>query len=100
MQEDKSEIVGNYYLNGYYTCIIPQEQVEVAVENVAIDNDLFLVNNTIYAQGAEIEVYDVMGRRVAFGVNSVSVENVNQMVFVVRTKYLDGQVFVTKVTNR
>lgn len=100
LQEDKSEIVGNYYLNGYYTCIIPQEQVEVAVENVAIDNDLFLVNNTIYAQGAEIEVYDVMGRRVAFGVNSVSVENVNQMVFVVRTKYLDGQVFVTKVTNR
>lgn len=100
-QEDKSSIVGNYYLNGFYTSIIPVTKSEnVAVENVAIDNDLFLVNNTIYAQGAEIEVYDVMGRRVAFGVNSVSVENVNQMVFVVRTKYLDGQVFVTKVTNR
>lgn len=100
-QEDKSSIVGNYYLNGFYTSIIPVTKSEnVAVENVAIDNDLFLVNNTIYAQGAEIEVYDVIGRRVAFGVNSVSVENVNQMVFVVRTKYLDGQVFVTKVTNR
>ena len=46
------------------------------------------------------EIYDVMGRMVASGVDFVNVENVKQSVFVVRTKYSDGQVFVTKVANR
>lgn len=101
-QEDKSEIVGNYYLNGYYTSVIPvvKAKAPVAVESVIADNAVFMTNNTIYAQGAEIEVYDVMGRSLAIGVDAVTIENANQMVFVVRTKYVDGTVFVTKVANR
>jgi len=101
-QEDKSEIVGNYYLNGYYTSVIPvvKAKAPVAVESVIADNAVFMTNNTIYAQGAEIEVYDVMGRSLAVGVNAVTIENANQMVFVVKTKYVDGTVFVTKVANR
>jgi hypothetical protein len=31
---------------------------------------------------------------------AVGVEGMNQNIFVVRTKYFDGQVFVTKVANR
>ena len=101
-QEDKSEIVGNYYLNGYYTSVIPvvKAKAPVAVESVIADNAVFMTNNTIYAQSAEIEVYDVMGRSLAVGVNAVTIENANQMVFVVKTKYVDGTVFVTKVANR
>ena len=41
-----------------------------------------------------------MGRSLAVGVDAVTIENANQMVFVVRTKYVDGTVFVTKVANR
>ena len=101
LQEDKSEIVGNYYLNGYYTSVIPVVKAgnPVVVDDVMTDNTVFVTNNTIYAQDAEIEVYDVMGRILAIGVNAVSIENASQMVFVVRTKYADGQVFVTKVAN-
>ena len=101
-QEDKSEIVGNYYLNGYYTSVIPVVKAKspVVVENLEADYALFVANNTIYAQGAEIEVYDVMGRLVAIGNDEVAIENLNQNIFVVRTKYFDGQVFVTKVANR
>ena len=101
LQEDKSEIVGNYYLNGYYTSVIPVVKAgnPVVVEDVMTDNTVFVTNNTIYAQDAEIEVYDVMGRILAIGVDAVSIENASQMVFVVRTKYADGQVFVTKVAN-
>jgi hypothetical protein len=101
-QEDKSEIVGNYYLNGYYTSVIPvvKAKAPVAVESVKLDNTVFMTDNTIYAQGAEIEVYDIMGCRLAIGVDAVTIDNANQMVFVVRTKYADGQSFVTKVANR
>lgn len=101
-QENKSEIVGNYYLNGYYTSVIPVVKAKspVVVENLEADYALFVANNTIYAQGAEIEVYDVMGRLVAIGNDEVAIENLNQNIFVVRTKYFDGQVFVTKVANR
>ena len=118
--KDSSSVNVIYYLNGFYTRLLPYcgkigevssdngdpddpeepENPEDAIDNVLCDNSLFISNGVLYASNAEIEVYDVMGRRVAFGVNSVSVENVNQMVFIVRTKYLDGQVFVTKVTNR
>ncbi len=101
-QEDKSEIVGNYYLNGYYTSVISVVKAKspVAVDNIISDNTLFVANNVIYAQGAEIEVYDVMGRFIAAGVDVVSIENANQNIFVVKTKYVDGQSFVTKVANR
>ncbi len=102
LQEDKSEIVGNYYLNGYYTSVIPvvKAKAPVAVESVIADNAVFMTNSTIHAQGAEIEVYDVMGRILAIGVDAVTIENANQMVFVVRTRYADGKYFVTKVVNR
>ena len=101
-QEDKSEIVGNYYLNGYYTSVIPVVKAKnpVEVEQVVADNMLFVADNTIYAQGAEIEVYDVMGRLLATGRDVVAIENLNQNIFVVRTKYFDGQTFVTKIANR
>ena len=101
-QEDKSEIVGNYYLNGYYTSVIPVVKAKnpVVVEQVEVDDMLFVVDNTIYAQGAEIEVYDVMGRLVATGRDEVIIADLNQNIFVVKTKYFDGQVFITKVANR
>ena len=41
-----------------------------------------------------------MGRFVASGVDAIEIEGMNQNIFVVRTKYFDGQVFVTKVANR
>jgi hypothetical protein len=100
-QEDKSSIVGNYYLNGFYTSIIPVSKVEnVAIENVLVDDAIFVENHTIHAMGATIEVYDVMGRCVSVGVDAVNIENMNQSVFVVKTKYSEGQTFVTKVIIR
>ncbi len=101
-QKNKSSIVGNYYLNGYYTSVIPQvkEASGSNVDIIGVDNALYVAANTIYAYGAEIEVYDIMGRLVASGEDAVVIENVNQNVFVVRTKYFDGRVFVTKVANR
>jgi hypothetical protein len=100
-QEDKSSIVGNYYLNGFYTSIIPVSEVEnVAIENVLVDDAIFVENHTIHAMGATIEVYDVMGRCVSVGVDAVNIENMNQSVFVVKTKYSEGQTFVTKVIIR
>lgn len=100
-QEDKSYIIGNYYLNGFYTSIIPvTKSISVDVENVALDNALYVMNNTIYAMGADIEVYDIMGRRVATGVDAVVLEGINQSIFVVKTKYAEGDTFVTKVVIR
>ena len=100
-QEDKSYIIGNYYLNGFYTSIIPvTESISVDVENVASDNDVYVVNNTIYASGADIEVYDIMGRCVVVGVDAVLVENIGQSIFVVKTRYAEGDAFVTKVVIR
>ena len=69
-------------------------------ENVASDNDVYVVNNTIYASGADIEVYDIMGRCVAVGVDAVLVENIGQSIFVVKTRYAEGDAFVTKVVIR
>jgi hypothetical protein len=100
-QEDKSTIVGNYYLNGFYTSVIPATITEIVdVENVVVDDALFVQGNTINAFGADIEVYDIMGRCVAVGVDVVVVENMNQSIFVVKTKYAEGDTFVTKVVIR
>ena len=100
-QEDKSTIVGNYYLNGFYTSVIPATITEIVdVENVVVDDALFVQGNTINAFGADIEVYDIMGRCVAVGVDVVLVENMNQSIFVVKTKYAEGDTFVTKVVIR
>ena len=100
-QEDKSSIVGNYYLNGFYTSIIPVTKSEnVAVENVAVDDAIFVENHTIYAIGATIEVYDVVGRCVSVGEDAVVVDNMGQSIFVVKTQYANGDTFVTKVVIR
>ena len=100
-QEDKSSIVGNYYLNGFYTSIIPVAKSEnVAVENVAVDDAIFVENHTIYAIGATIEVYDVVGRCVSVGEDAVVVDNMGQSIFVVKTQYANGDTFVTKVVIR
>ena len=102
LQEDKSVLVGNYYLNGFYTSVIPYMNAGLStmVETIIEDDKLFVANNTIYAQDSAIEVYDVMGRLLATGVNAVCVENCAQSIFVVKTIRLDGVVFVTKVANR
>ncbi len=105
--ENASSINVIYYLNDFYSRLLPYEgevtegSDEVAIDNNFVtDNTLFVLNNIIYAEGAEIEVYDVMGRFIASGIDAVGVEGMNQNIFVVRTKYFDGQVFVTKVANR
>lgn len=105
--EKGESIIAIYYLNDFYSRLLPyvgklsEDSEDVGLDNnFAVDKALFVVDNTICAQGAEIEIYDVMGRMVASGVDFVNVENVKQSVFVVRTKYSDGQVFVTKVANR
>ena len=101
--KDKTFITAIYYLNEFYTRLIPygEEYVDkVKVENIVADNTLFILDNTIFAQGAEIEVYDVMGRLVATGCDVVAIENLSQNIFIVKTKYSDGQMFVTKVANR
>jgi hypothetical protein len=41
-----------------------------------------------------------MGRLVATGRDEVIIADLNQNIFVVKTKYFDGQVFITKVANR
>ena len=98
--EDKSQLVAIYYLNGFYTRLIPYTgRIGVPVEDVFVDNSLFISDNKLNALGAQIEVYDIMGRFVAYGENAVNIEGVNQSVLVVRTKYADGQIFVTKVLN-
>ena len=56
--------------------------------------------HVIYAEGAEIEVYDTMGRLIIAGSNAVAIENTNYNIFVVKTKYVNGQVYVTKIANR
>lgn len=91
-----------YYLNGFYTRLMPYAGVinGVPVDNVFVDDELFVADGIVYAQGAEIEVYDVMGRLVACGMDKVNVGADNRTIFVIRTKYSDGQMFVTKVVNR
>jgi hypothetical protein len=102
-QEDKTTLVGNFYLNGFYTQVIPydfEKATSVKVDNIEIDNKLFVQNNTLYAIGAEIEVYDITGRLLAKGANSVVLDNISvSAVLIVKTSY-DGTSFVTKVVNR
>ena len=101
-QENKEELVGNYYLNGFYTQLLPIYSKEEGndLENVVADANIFIKDNTIYANSAVVEVYDVMGRMIVKGENSVSIANTDQMIFVVKTIYADGSVFVTKLAKR
>ena len=79
--------------------IIENAGIEIT-ETINPDDFTDIDSNVDNAENAEIEVYDVMGRLVAIGNDEVAIENLNQNIFVVRTKYFDGQVFVTKVANR
>ena len=102
---DMGSVTGVYYLSGVLTRLIPRFQADIvvdpiAVENVLVDNNLCVKNNVVYAEGAIIEVYDVMGRKIAFGVDNVVVDNINNSVIIVKTTYLNNLQFVTKLVNR
>ena len=102
---DMGSVTGVYYLSGVLTRLIPRSQADIvvdpiAVENVLVDNNLCVKNNVVYAEGAIIEVYDVMGRKIAFGVDNVVVDNINNSVIIVKTTYLNNLQFVTKLVNR
>ena len=70
-----------------------------SLENIQADSNLFLSNNTIYADGATIEVYDIMGRLVAKGLNTIHLANNNNSIVIVKTIYNNSQ-FITKLVNR
>ena len=102
---DMGSVTGVYYLSGVLTKLIPRSQADIvvdpiAVENVLVDNNLCVKNNVVYAEGAIIEVYDVMGRKIVFGVDNVVVDNINNSVIIVKTTYLNNLQFVTKLVNR
>lgn len=102
--ENASSIVAIYYLNDFYSRLLPYKgeisEGDAIDNNFIADNMVFLTNNIIYAEGAEIEVYDTMGRLIIAGSNAVAIENTNYNIFVVKTKYVNGQVYVTKIANR
>ncbi len=106
---EMGSVTGVYYLSGVLTKLLPRSQVDivttgyqkpVAVENVSVDNNLFVQNNVVYAEGATIEVYDVMGRVIASGVDNVVIDNINNSVIIVKTTYFNNMQFVTKLVNR
>ena len=70
------------------------------VENIEKDNNLFVQNNIVYANGATIDIYDVMGRLVTSGNNTVNVASLNQSVVIVKTTYSDNTQFITKLINK
>ncbi len=101
-----TSITGVYFLYGKLTRFIPRSQEDivfdntVAIEDIVADNNLFIQNNIVSANGAMIEVYDVMGRLVVSGINAVNVANMNMSVMIVKTTYSDNSNFVTKLVNR
>ncbi len=102
--EDITSITGVYFLYSKLTCLIPRSQEDIVApgvgfEEVIVDNNIFVSNNILYAEGAQIAIYDVMGRLLIEGSDAVSVANLGNSVIVVRTTYGDSQ-FVTKMVNR
>ncbi|MBQ5926264.1 MAG: hypothetical protein IIX03_06065, partial [Paludibacteraceae bacterium] len=102
--EEITSITGVYFLYSKLTCIIPRSQQDivangVGINEVTIDHNIFVSNNTLYADGAQIAIYDVMGRLLVEGSDAVSIANLGTSVIVVRTTYGDSQ-FVTKMVNR
>ena len=102
---EMASVTGVYFLYSKLTNIIPRSQEdilieEVAIDNVVVDNNLFVQNNIVYAKGAIIEVYDVMGRILVEGIDAVDVANVGSSVIIVKTTYFDNTQFVTKLVNR
>ena len=102
--EEMTSVTGVYFLYSKLTCIIPRSQNDIVgdgvdVDNVLIDNSIFVNNQVLYAEGAQIAIYDVMGRLLAEGHDAVSVANITTSVIVVKTTYGDSQ-YVTKLVNR
>jgi hypothetical protein len=63
-----------------------------------VDNSIFVNNKVLYAEGAQIAIYDAMGRLLTEGNDAVSLANITTSVIVVKTTYGDSQ-FVTKLIN-
>ena len=102
-------VTGVYYLSGVLTKLLPRTQEDivttgyqkpVAVDNVSVDNNLFIQNNVVYAEGATIEVYDVMGRFLASNMNSVDLSLFEATIIVVKTTYDNDKQFITKFIGR
>lgn len=102
--ETIKSITGVYFLNGQDTKFIPRTQADIEMptkaSDVAVDASVIVDNGVIYADGAEISVYDITGRLLINGArNSANIAQYPQSVFVVRTVYGDGTSFITKVTR-
>lgn len=107
---EMGSVTGVYFLYSKMTEIIPRSQEDIvfegynpdynSVDNVVADNNLFVRDNIVYAEGAMIEVYDVVGRMIASGLNAVDIANANSSVIIVKSVYADNAQFVTKLVNR
>lgn len=105
---EMGSVTGVYFLYSKLTEIIPRSQEDIVVsgyepvnvQNIEKDNNLFVQNNIVYANGATIDIYDVMGRLVTSGNNTVNVANLNQSVVIVKTTYSDNTQFITKLINK
>ena len=72
----------------------------VDVENIVADNNLFVQNDVVYAEGAMIEVYDIMGRLVISADNLVDLSAFDETFVIVKTIYDNDVQFVTKLVVR
>lgn len=101
--EEMGSVTGVYYLSGVMTRIIPRSQADIVVEtidnleNIHIDSNLYLHSSTLYAQGANIEVYDIMGRIIASGNDRVALHNHTNSLIIVKTTYKNNQQYITKI---
>lgn len=106
--EEMGSVTGVYFLYSKLTQLIPRSQSDIVVagyqkpvniEDIVLDNNIFISNNMLYAEGAQIEIYDIMGRVLAKGQDAVSVADITTSVIIVKTTYGDSQ-YVTKLVNR
>lgn len=99
---EMESVTGVYFLYGKLTNIIPRSQDDIVIEgvgvdDVVVDDNLFVRDGVVCAEGARIVVYDVMGRVVASGVDMVCVDGLGVSVVIVKTIYADGVQFVSKL---
>ena len=101
-----SSITGVYFLYSKLTEIIPRNQNDIInatmvdVENLVDDKNLFVQNDVVYAEGAMIEVYDIMGRLVISADNLVDLSAFDETFVIVKTIYDNDAQFVTKLVVR
>ena len=104
--EEIASVTGVYFLYSKLTEIIPRNQNDIVsastvdVENLVEDKNLFVKNKVVYAEGAMIEVYDIMGRRIATGNNLVDLSASVETIVFVKTIYDSDIQFVTKFVVR